>query len=88
MTALFDRLDQLTPLDETEGEFVEHVRKVAAEKMHFAAILWPVYLGPRSLVLTQSPPLVAWLPDLGLLAVLVAALAIVLAAPRLLRESR
>ncbi len=61
---------------------------VALGPLHFAAILWPVYLGPRSLVLTQSPPLVAWLPDLGLLAVLVAALAIVLAAPRLLRESR
>ena len=33
MTALFDRLDHLSPLDEIEAEFVEHVRKVAAEKI-------------------------------------------------------
>ena len=63
---------------------------VALGSLHFAAILWPVYLGPRSLgafVLTRWR-LDAWLPELGLLAVLVAALAVVLAAPRLLRESR
>ena len=63
---------------------------VALGSLHFAAILWPVYLGPQSLgafVLTRWR-LDAWLPELGLLAVLVAALAVVLAAPRLLRESR
>src|SRR5438874_432811 len=33
VTALFDRLDQLTPLDEVEAEFVEQVRKAATEKI-------------------------------------------------------
>jgi len=33
VTALLVRLHQLKPLDETEAELVEHVRKVAAEKI-------------------------------------------------------
>jgi len=33
VTVLFDRLDQMTPLDDTEAEFVEQVRKAAAEKI-------------------------------------------------------
>jgi len=57
---------------------------------HLAAVQWPVYLGPRSLsqaALMRWPPL-EWLPQLGLLAVLVAALVVVLAAPRLLRKTQ